>query len=191
MSLLRDLRRRHDPMPVLIVTARDEVADRIAGSTKGPMTMCSSRSIWTSWSPGCARSCGGALAPGCRCWECGSLVLDPVRREVRLGGVPVGLSAKEFALLETLMRRPGAGAFARTAGERDLRLAAGDRQQCGRGPSAQPAPQARARHHPQRSRGRLQGRSPLTGAAHAAWPLQFANACSFGSWAPCWRAPAC
>jgi two-component system response regulator QseB len=35
MTLLRDLRRRHDPLPVLIVTARDEVTDRVAGLNEG------------------------------------------------------------------------------------------------------------------------------------------------------------
>jgi two-component system OmpR family response regulator len=37
----------------------------------------------------------------------GDLALDPATREVRRGACPIGLSAKEFALLETFMRRPG------------------------------------------------------------------------------------
>jgi two-component system OmpR family response regulator len=39
--------------------------------------------------------------------EVGDLHLDPARRTVRRGGDEINLSAKEFALLETLMRRPG------------------------------------------------------------------------------------
>src|SRR5437764_14866124 len=39
--------------------------------------------------------------------EVGELRLDPARREVRRGEAEIDLSAKEFALLETLMRRPG------------------------------------------------------------------------------------
>src|SRR5439155_13520598 len=39
--------------------------------------------------------------------DVGDLRLDPARREVRRGSEEVDLSAKEFALLETLMRRPG------------------------------------------------------------------------------------
>ena len=39
--------------------------------------------------------------------EVGDLRLDPARREVRRGDAHIDLSAKEFALLETLMRRPG------------------------------------------------------------------------------------
>jgi two-component system OmpR family response regulator len=37
----------------------------------------------------------------------GSLRLDPARREVHRGEVLINLSAKEFGLLEALMRRPG------------------------------------------------------------------------------------
>jgi two-component system OmpR family response regulator len=37
----------------------------------------------------------------------GDLRLDPATREVARGGTPIRLSAKEFALLETFMRRPG------------------------------------------------------------------------------------
>jgi len=37
----------------------------------------------------------------------GEITLDPARREVHRGETPVELSAKEFALLEALMRRPG------------------------------------------------------------------------------------
>ena len=37
----------------------------------------------------------------------GGLSLDPARREVRRDGVEIELTAKEFALLEALMRRPG------------------------------------------------------------------------------------
>jgi two-component system, OmpR family, response regulator len=39
--------------------------------------------------------------------EVGDLSLDPARREVGRAGHAIELSAKEFALLETLMRRPG------------------------------------------------------------------------------------
>jgi two-component system OmpR family response regulator len=39
--------------------------------------------------------------------EVGDLRLDPATREVRRGEEPVTLSAKEFALLESFMRRPG------------------------------------------------------------------------------------
>jgi len=40
--------------------------------------------------------------------KAGSLVLDPARKVVRQGDATVDLSAREFAVLEALMRRPGA-----------------------------------------------------------------------------------
>jgi two-component system OmpR family response regulator/two-component system response regulator QseB len=40
--------------------------------------------------------------------EVGDIRLDPSRREVTRGGVPVALSAREYAVLEALMLRPGA-----------------------------------------------------------------------------------
>ena len=39
---------------------------------------------------------------------CGALTVDPVRREVTFRGAPVELSAREFAVLEALMKEPGA-----------------------------------------------------------------------------------
>jgi two-component system response regulator QseB len=108
MTLLRELRRRHDALPVLIVTARDEVADRIAGLNEGaddyvlkPFNLDELVARVRALLRRRAGS-GGPLL------ECGALVLDPARREVHLAGAPINLSAKEFALLETLMQRPGA-----------------------------------------------------------------------------------
>jgi two-component system response regulator QseB len=108
MALLRDLRKRHDPVPVLIVTARDALADRIAGLNEGaddyvlkPFDL----DELVARVRALLRRRAGVAGP---LLECGSLVLDPVKREVRLQGEAVSLSAKEFALLETLMQRPGA-----------------------------------------------------------------------------------
>ena len=108
MSLLRDLRRRHDPMPVLIVTARDEVADRIAGLNEGADDYVLKPFNLDELVARVRALLRRRAGTGVPMLECGSLVLDPVRRQAQLGGVPVSLSAKEFALLETLMQRPGA-----------------------------------------------------------------------------------
>jgi DNA-binding response OmpR family regulator len=108
MALLRELRRRGDSVPVLVVTARDAVADRIAGLNEGaddyvlkPFDLdelvARVRAV--------LRRRSGNASP---LLECGSLVVDPVRREAKLDGQPISLSAKEFALLELLMQRPGA-----------------------------------------------------------------------------------
>jgi DNA-binding response OmpR family regulator len=108
MALLRELRARRDPVPVLVVTARDAVADRIAGLNEGaddyvlkPFDL----DELVARVRALLRRRTGAASP---LMECGALVLDPVRRVVTLHGEAANLSAKEFALLETLMQRPGA-----------------------------------------------------------------------------------
>jgi two-component system response regulator QseB len=108
MALLRELRGRRDPLPVLVVTARDAVADRIAGLNEGaddyvlkPFDL----DELVARVRALLRRRAGSARPTL---ECGDLLLDPVKRDVRLRGEPVALSAKEFALLELLMQRPGA-----------------------------------------------------------------------------------
>ena len=108
MAVLKLLRRSGNAVPVLIVTARDAVADRIAGLNAGaddyvlkPFDLdeliARVRAL--------LRRHAGAGSP---LLECGALALDPVRKEVRLKGEIVSLSAREFALLEVLLQRPGA-----------------------------------------------------------------------------------
>ncbi len=108
MALLREMRGRRDTTPVLIVTARDAVAERVAGLNAGaddyvlkPFDL----DELVARVRALLRRRAGSVTPTL---ECGRLALDPVRREVRLAGEPVHLSAREFALLETLMQRPGA-----------------------------------------------------------------------------------
>lgn len=108
MTVLQDLRARGDALPVLIVTARDAVAQRIAGLNAGaddyvpkPFDL---DELIARVRALLRRHAGGAVP----LMQCGSLTLDPVRKLVAMGGEAVALSAREFALLETLMRRPGA-----------------------------------------------------------------------------------
>jgi two-component system, OmpR family, response regulator QseB len=108
MDLLRELRGRRDPLPVLIVTARDAVSDRIAGLNAGAddyvLKPFDLDELVARVRALLRRHAGG----GVTLLECGGLTLDPVRREVRQDGREVQLSAREFALLEALMHRPGA-----------------------------------------------------------------------------------
>jgi two-component system, OmpR family, response regulator len=90
-----------------MLTARDAVEDRVAGLDSGaddylvkPFALAELHARLRSL----ARR-GRPERPVVL--QIGDLVLDPARREVRRGQVPVELSAKEFALLEALMRRPG------------------------------------------------------------------------------------
>src|SRR5207253_8775624 len=93
--------------PVLMLTARDGVDDRVRGLDSGaddylvkPFALAELHARLRSL----ARR-GRPERPSVL--EVGDLHLDPARREVRRGDVQIDLSAKEFALLEMLMRRPG------------------------------------------------------------------------------------
>jgi two-component system, OmpR family, response regulator len=103
----RILRERGVWSPVLMLTARDGVEDRVAGLDTGaddylvkPFALAELharlRSLVRRGSP---------PRPTVLC--VGDLRLDPARREVHRGEVRIELAAKEFALLEALMRRPG------------------------------------------------------------------------------------
>jgi DNA-binding response OmpR family regulator len=108
MAILRELRARRDRVPVLIVTARDAVADRIEGLNAGAddyvLKPFDLDELVARVRALLRRHAGGATP----LLECGSLTLDTVCREVRRAGQEIQLSAREFALLEALMQRPGA-----------------------------------------------------------------------------------
>jgi two-component system, OmpR family, response regulator len=93
--------------PVLMLTARDAVPDRVAGLDGGAddyMTKPFSLAELLARLRALVRR-GPAERP--TVIEVGDLQLDPATREVRRGGEEIVLSAREFALLETFMRRPG------------------------------------------------------------------------------------
>jgi two-component system, OmpR family, response regulator QseB len=108
MAILTTLRGMGNSMPVLIASARDTVRDRIAGLEAGaddyvlkPFDL----DELVARVRALLRRHAGSGSP---LLQCGALVLDPVRKAVTHAGVAVELSAKEFAVLEALMQRPGA-----------------------------------------------------------------------------------
>ena len=93
--------------PVLMLTARDSVGDRVAGLDSGAddyLTKPFSYAELLARLRALMRR--GAVARPTEL-TVGSLRLDPARRLVWRGNTEIELSAKEFALLETFMRRPG------------------------------------------------------------------------------------
>jgi DNA-binding response OmpR family regulator len=107
LDLLQRMRARDDRTPVLILTARDTVGDRIKGLDAGaddylvkPFDMgelaARLRAI--------ARRRAGQPAPQL---SVGETLLDPAARTVTCRGERVELSVREFALLEALMRNAG------------------------------------------------------------------------------------
>ena len=93
--------------PVLMLTARDAVEDRVAGLDGGAddyLTKPFSLSELLARLRSLVRR-GPVERPAVL--EVGSLRLDPATHRVWRGAVEVALSARELALLETFMRRPG------------------------------------------------------------------------------------
>ena len=108
MQVLRALRARQNPVPILIVTARDAVEERISGLDGGaddyivkPFEMAELLARMRA----VIRRKGGAGGP---LLSNGSLALNPATREITREGVTTRLSAREFALMEALLIRPGA-----------------------------------------------------------------------------------
>ena len=107
MQVLRDLRSGGHLMPILVVTARDALSDRVAGLDAGandyilkPFEMDELAARLRS----AIRSRSSRADPVLRS---GDVVLHPDTKMVTKNDTAVSLSAREFALLELLMRRPG------------------------------------------------------------------------------------
>ena len=107
LTLLRALRGRESAVPVLILTARGQVADRVAGLDAGaddyvvkpfafPELVARVHAL--------LRRRASAVPLMLRV---GDLELDPRRFQARRGGVLLSLTAKEFAILEYFMRHAG------------------------------------------------------------------------------------
>lgn len=107
LDVLRALRARRNVVPVLVATARDAVGDRIAGLDAGAddyvvkpfdidELLARIRAL--------LRRSAGRAEPA---FEHRGVSLNPATREATLHGQPVSLSAREWAVLEALLARPG------------------------------------------------------------------------------------
>ena len=108
LEVLKSVRRSRSDVPVLVITARDSVADRVAGLDVGaddylvkPFDL---EELAARMRALLRRSAGRAASV----FEHGGVRIDPATREVTRDGEPVALSSREYAVLEALMMRPGA-----------------------------------------------------------------------------------
>lgn len=108
IEVLREARGRGNATPVIIITARDDVQSRIAGLDCGaddyvikPFDLDELAARMRS----VLRRVGGRAEPVI---EHAGIRLNPATREVSFRGSPVQLSAREYAVLEALLLRPGA-----------------------------------------------------------------------------------
>jgi two-component system OmpR family response regulator/two-component system response regulator QseB len=108
LDVLRSLRARQDATPVIVLTARDGVGDRVAGLDAGaddylvkPFELDELNARMRA----VLRRHSGRAQP---LLSHSGVTLDPATHQVTRNGEPVLLSAREFAVLEALMARPGA-----------------------------------------------------------------------------------
>jgi len=107
LEVLAGLRRRKNAVPVLILTAQDAIGDRVAGLDAGAddyLVKPFDLDELAARIRALHRRSGGRAEPRL---AVGGLTLDPAAHEVRLDGAAVPLSAREFALLQALLERPG------------------------------------------------------------------------------------
>ena len=107
LSVLSQLREHRNTVPVILLTARDALSERVAGLNQGaddyltkPFSVeelvARLRAVWR-------RLSGEGLSQ----LQVADLTLNLTRREVSRAGEKIELTAREFALLEYLMREPG------------------------------------------------------------------------------------
>lgn len=126
MEVLRRVR-KHKDVPVIMVTARDAVMDKVAGLDAGAddyltkpfaieelfarirVALKRSEAVRTASGVGAAAippvsdSAQASASPSPATLTVGSVALDPDRREVTVGGSPIALTAREFDVLALLM----------------------------------------------------------------------------------------
>jgi two-component system response regulator QseB len=108
LEVLRDLRRRGDATPVIILTARDDVSDRIDGLDAGADDYIVKPFDLDEVAARMRSVLRRAAGRGDPCIRHRGITLNPVSHGVERDGNPVMLSAHEFSVLEALMQRPGA-----------------------------------------------------------------------------------
>ena len=105
-QVLRDIRARKPSLPVLILTAKDSVQERVTGLDSGADDYMVKPFALAELSAR-LRALLRRGAPRENVLRVGDLEVDTVKRAVRRGGRSIALKPKEYALLEYLMRNSG------------------------------------------------------------------------------------
>ena len=108
LAVLKNLRTQRNPIPVLVLTARDAVADRVKGLDAGAddyLVKPFDLDELAARIRALLRRQSGRIETELRC---GDLTINPATHQVFLGAKEIALSAKEFAILHALIDRPGA-----------------------------------------------------------------------------------
>jgi two-component system response regulator TctD len=106
-DVLRRLRNRHNPVPVLILTAFDGTRDRIEGLDIGADDYMAKPFEVHELEARMRALLRRANQQKNPILTCGSLIFDSNSREFTLGGTPLALTPREHAVLEVLMMKSG------------------------------------------------------------------------------------
>ncbi|MDF2749632.1 MAG: DNA-binding response regulator [Gaiellaceae bacterium] len=106
-EVLRELRRSGSPLPIVMLTARDDVADTVAGLEGGADDYVTKPFRFEELLARIRVRLRGEPAPTPTKLELDGLTLDLRTRQVQVDGRDVELSAREFALAELFFRHPG------------------------------------------------------------------------------------
>lgn len=107
LSILKGLRRQNAAVPVILLTARNELDDRLEGLNLGADDYLAKPFFVEELIARLHAVVRRASGERQNLLQAGNLTLDRITREVHRDGDTVELTAKEFNLLEYLMRSPG------------------------------------------------------------------------------------
>lgn len=105
-AVLRRLRARRATLPVIFITARDTVSDRVLGLDMGADDYLVKPFDLEELSARMRAALRKQAQQASVALQHGDLTLDPVGKIATLAGEPVSLTAREFMVLEALMRNP-------------------------------------------------------------------------------------
>lgn len=106
LEVCRRLRAEGAAMPILLLSSRSGLAERVAGLDAAQTTTWLSPLPWKSCLPGRGPYCAGTGGFEGLALRVGDLFMNTATREVRRGLQSLSLTAREFALLELFLRHP-------------------------------------------------------------------------------------
>jgi len=108
LAVCRDLRAKNVNTPILMLTAKDSVEDKVAGLDCGADDYVVKPFAFSELLARIRALLRREVLPKVQKYQIGDLSLDPQSREVWRNGAQLELTAKEYAILEYFMRRPNA-----------------------------------------------------------------------------------
>ena len=108
LAVCRDLRTKNVNTPILMLTAKDSVEDKVVGLDAGADDYVVKPFAFAELLARLRALLRREVSPKVQKYEVGDLTLDPQSREVSRDGRRIDLTSKEYAILEYFMRRPNA-----------------------------------------------------------------------------------